>query len=103
MNSGGWGKGCCQCGSMGTIESLYMLEWMGRCESSMERTTRKEAFICSACVLCLIFSQCTLQDNDSFFHRDLVNAERIEVMADFNAFLVEGLLLLLSKKIFPLR
>ena len=81
MNSGGWGKGCCQCGSMGTIESLYMLEWMGRCESSMERFERLGRKLLYAVlvflltsVLCLIFSQCTLQDNDSFFHRDLVNA-----------------------------
>ena len=79
MNSGGCGKGCCQRGSMGTRYngSPYMLEWMGGCESSMERFERLERkLLYSVCLcftftsvpsLCLIFSQCTLQDNDSFF------------------------------------
>ena len=42
MNSGGCGRGCRQCGSMGTREGLYILEWMGGCECSMERFEQRK-------------------------------------------------------------
>ena len=80
------------------------------CESTMERLERRKLLYANAvfvfhfrvyCAVCKLINLLTMHVAGQWLMHVLMT-ERIEVMADFNAFLLEGLLLLLSKNYFHL-